>query len=986
MNPITMTHPSLSTLFDTAGSACEARSGAPLWLHGKAVWLVATGQIDVFLTKICDGLPDCALRPLFRVEEGQILCGLPETTTGDGWQLVAMGVPGNRLLRLERTQLQELVRRDPVIAAQTTQWLDQWVEQLTSPLANSVPAGATPLAVNAEQGAHADLGIEQGAAPGDVFLAQQRTVWLSPVVGQFRLFGRDDALIDADTAYFPLPRLSWMDATAAGSLRVLAGAAVLRDDQHWSGLDTFHRMLLTCLVAQIDSDDQQERQRLALKADNEVQNMRNATNRLAAILDRDGVAPAAAEQQGFPLLAACRLVGGASGIVFAAPLHNERISSAKRDVLCEIVEATRVRRRRVALKGVWWTQDNGNLLGFIEDGKHPVALLQTATGYTLHDPAHGAVRPVTAEVAAGLLPFAFIFYRSFGSTAVDLVSMLKFGGIGNLHDLLLVATMGVAGGLLGTVTPLATGMLFDSVIPGAERSQLVQLTLMLLAGAFATAMFELTRGFAMLRVEGKMDSAIQSAVWDRLLRLPTSFFRDYTAGDLAARASGINTIRQILSGNTLHTLLSALFAVFNLFLLFYYSVKLALLGIAMVVVAVLFNTAASYLHLRHGRILTAIEGQISGLVFQLLGSVAKLRTTGAESRAFSNWALLFARQQEHQFKATMVNNVLSVFNSVYPTVASMAIFFTIASFLAEDKAFSTGAFLAFNAAFGGFLGAMLSATSMFTTVLGIIPIYERAKPILQSATEISDSKAQPGQLSGQIELSHVSFSYTADGPRILDDISLNIKAGEFVALVGSSGSGKSTLLRLLLGFEAPASGSIFFDDQDLAGIDLGAVRRQLGVVLQNGQLLSGDIFTNIIGSAATLTLDDAWEAATQAGIADDIRAMPMGMHTIVNDGGGTLSGGQRQRLLIARAIVNRPRILFFDEATSALDNRAQEMVSASLDKLRVTRVVIAHRLSTVINADRICVMDRGQLVESGTYAELAQSGGLFAALANRQIV
>jgi ATP-binding cassette subfamily C protein len=315
----------------------------------------------------------------------------------------------------------------------------------------------------------------------------------------------------------------------------------------------------------------------------------------------------------------------------------------------------------------------------------------------------------------------------------------------------------------------------------------------------------------------------------------------------------------------------------------------------------------------------------------------------------------------------------------------MAIFFVVAFFLKEDNSFSTGAFLAFNAAFGGFLGAMLGATSILTTVLAIIPIYERAKPILETSPEINDSKVHPGQLAGEIEVSHVSFSYTPDGPLVLQDVSLQIEPGEFVALVGSSGSGKSTLLRLLLGFETASSGSIYYDHQDIAGVDLGALRRQLGVVLQNGQLMSGDIFTNIIGAATTLTLDDAWEAATQAGIADDIRAMPMGMHTMVSDGGSTLSGGQRQRLLIARAIVNRPRILFFDEATSALDNRAQEMVSTSLENLRATRIVIAHRLSTIVHADRIFVMDNGKLVQSGTYDELIGRDGIFAGLARRQL-
>ena len=977
-----MTHANLNDFFD-AGAPCEARTGNPLRLLGRdSVWLVSAGKVDVFLAKISNDHLNGALRPLFRVEAGQILCGMPETASAAGWTLVAMGAPGNRLLRVDRAAMQALLQHTPAAAGQAAGLLDNWVERLASPLTELPPASATLLALNAE---HAPKN-EYVAAPGAVFLSQHETLWLSPRAGEFRYLGRDEAVVRPEQAFFPLPRLSWLLTAAAGSLQTAGCLEFLRQDRNWAALDAYHGTLLACLITQAGAADQQELQRLERKADNDAQSIRSAMLGLAAILDQDGAPPGQAADAGFPLLAACRLVGNASGIAFATPPLGGKMDDPKRDVLGEIVEASRVRRRQVALKGLWWNKDNGNLLGYIDEGKRPVALLKTLTGYALHDPVQGTIEPVTAAVAANLQPFASFFYRAFGSTAINLMEMLKFGGHGISRDLMTTLMMGLTIGLLGMVTPMATGMLFDTVIPGAERGQLLQLTLALLAGAFAAAMFEITRGFAMLRAEGKIDSAVQSAVWDRLLRLPAPFFRDYSAGDLAMRANGINAIRRVLSGNTLHALLSAVFAVFNLFLLFFYNSKLALLGIALVVVAILFSTAGSLLSLRHSRKLADIEGRISGLVFQLLGSIAKLRTTGAESRAYCNWAMLFARQQEHEFKAAMVKNAMAAFNSVYPTVANIAIFLAIALFLGEDKTFSTGAFLAFNAAFGGFMGAMLGATAVLTTVLGIVPIYERAKPILQTPPEINESKAHPGQLNGAIEVSHLNFSYAADGPQILTDISLNIAPGEFIALVGSSGSGKSTLLRLLLGFEIPSSGSIYFDQQDISGIDLGALRRQLGVVLQNGQLMSGDIFSNIVGAGATLTIDDAWNAATQAGIADDIRAMPMGMHTVVSDGGGTLSGGQRQRLLIARAIVNRPRVLFFDEATSALDNRAQEMVSASLENLRATRIVIAHRLSTIVNADRIFVMDGGKLAQTGTYAELMDREGLFAKLARRQIV
>jgi ABC-type bacteriocin/lantibiotic exporter with double-glycine peptidase domain len=316
----------------------------------------------------------------------------------------------------------------------------------------------------------------------------------------------------------------------------------------------------------------------------------------------------------------------------------------------------------------------------------------------------------------------------------------------------------------------------------------------------------------------------------------------------------------------------------------------------------------------------------------------------------------------------------------------MAIFYLAAWLMKQPllKPLTTGEFLAFNAAFGQFLTAVLQLSASIVSVLSIVPLYERAKPILQTLPEVDQAKSDPGELSGNIEVSHLAFRYRPDTPLVLKDISMNIPAGEFVAFVGASGCGKSTLFRLLLGFEQPESGSVYYDGQELQQLDVQAVRRQMGVVLQNGKLLSGDIFTNLVGSSP-LTVDDAWEAARMAGFDQDIRQMPMGMHTVVSEGGGGLSGGQRQRLMIARAIVAKPRILLFDEATSALDNQTQAIVSKSLEELKATRIVIAHRLSTIIHADRIFVLDKGVVVQSGTYDTLIQQEGLFAELAKRQL-
>jgi ABC-type bacteriocin/lantibiotic exporter with double-glycine peptidase domain len=383
----------------------------------------------------------------------------------------------------------------------------------------------------------------------------------------------------------------------------------------------------------------------------------------------------------------------------------------------------------------------------------------------------------------------------------------------------------------------------------------------------------------------------------------------------------------------------------------------------------------------------AVSGRLSGLLLELINGIAKLRVSGTENRAFASWARSFARQKKLSVQSRTLGAALTVFYSVFPVLGSILIFYAMARLTEgqEVASLTTGEFLAFTTAFGQFQAAALELSGAFLSVLGAVPLYERAKPILDALPEVSAAKMHPGELSGNIEVKHVDFRYRADTPLVLRDVSVKIPAGRFVAFVGPSGSGKSTLLRLLLGFETSESGSVYFDDQDLTGLDIQAVRQQIGVVLQNGRLAPGSIFENIVGSAP-LTMEEAVQAARLAGLEDDIRAMPMGMHTMVAEGGVGLSGGQRQRLMIARAIVRRPRIIFFDEATSALDNETQSIVSRSLESLQATRVVIAHRLSTIINADYIYLMEKGAVVQEGRYEDLIHREGPFAELARRQIV
>jgi ATP-binding cassette subfamily C protein len=329
----------------------------------------------------------------------------------------------------------------------------------------------------------------------------------------------------------------------------------------------------------------------------------------------------------------------------------------------------------------------------------------------------------------------------------------------------------------------------------------------------------------------------------------------------------------------------------------------------------------------------------------------------------------------------------SLLGSVYPII-SMAVLFAVIVWVLEatkpTSGFSVGSFVSFNGAFGQFLAGVLGLVGALNTIVAVVPLYERLRPILEAPSETKADSATPGVMGGEVRLSHATFRYNPEGPPTLDNVSLKIASGEYVAFVGASGSGKSTILRLVLGFEQPESGAVYLDGLDLATLDLRAMRRQIGVVLQSGRLQAGSIFENIVG-AAPLTMDDAWEAARLAGLASDIEAMPMGLHTVLSEGAQGISGGQRQRLLIARALVRKPRLLILDEATSALDNRTQAAVKETLDKLNVTRIVVAHRLSTITDVHRIFVFDQGRLIETGGYKELLERGGHFAALARRQL-
>lgn len=940
--------------------------------RGGPAWRVAAGGVDLFLQRrSADDQPDGPLHHVMRAAAGELFFGGGADGLPDALALLAVPLPGTRLQVVGADLLQS-----PLAAAAVVALGEAWVGVLGRGL--SLPPAP-------RQGELLAAGATLDAPPDGILRAAERVAWVEVVAGQLLWMERDDCVVDAASGPLPVPRELWLKAAGNVSLRVPDADELWRDGRLLAALALHQRFVLRAIASASRQATAGERQRLQARAEQSLILTREALQKLLSVAGQDtGVAdPQAARRDA--CFAACQSIGRVAGIAFRLPNAADAVAMA-RDPVATIAAAARVRHRRVALKGRWWTGDNGPLLAVFADGGHWVALLPRRGGYDLHDPAGGPLQPVDEALAGRLSPFATMFYSALPDHALRLRDIITFSMRGRGADLAFVLALGAAMGLLGLAAPIATGSLVDTLIPSADRVGVWQMVGALVAAALATALFEATRSLAVLRIEGKTDSSLEAALWDRLLKLPVPFFRKYSAGDLALRVNGVNTIRRALSRTAVGSLLAGIFSIFNLLLLFHYSAPLAVVATLLVGFALLLTVAIGVVKLRYERQLSAVGGRLSALVYQYLNGIAKLRVGAAETRAFANWAELFARYRGLQFRAQHWGNVDHTLMTGYATLATVALFAAMGLWLAAtaDGRLSIGDFIAFSAAFGGFFAAMIGLTETAIGLLNLVPVYERTRPILETVPESDDDKAHPGELQGGLEIANLSFRY-GDGPEVLRNVSFSVRPGGYIALVGPSGSGKSTLLRLLLGFEKPNGGSIYYDNQDLATVDVQALRRQLGVVLQDGKLIPGDIFTNIVG-ASSLTVDDAWAAARLVGLDEDIEQMPMGMHTVIGEGASTLSGGQRQRILIARAIVHRPRLIYFDEATSALDNRTQAIVTASLDRLKATRIVIAHRLSTIINADRIIVMRDGEIVQTGNYASLIGETGLFADLAKRQIV
>ena len=640
-----------------------------------------------------------------------------------------------------------------------------------------------------------------------------------------------------------------------------------------------------------------------------------------------------------------------------------------------------IMRRNVKLEKGWYKDAFGPMLGVMRADALPVALLPLPfAGYYFRDPSTGEKRRLNKETAELFEPEAICFYRPLPQKKLgipDLILYLK--NCLSVSDLALLLGLTLMATLIGMLMPNITLALTGTVLESRNVPLLIGTAVFMVCVTVSSLLVETVRSLGMTRIETKTSLSVEAAIMTRMMNLPPRFFRDYSAGELSSRLDSVNQLCSLLIGNVFSMGITSLMSLLYITRIFHFAPALVLPALGVIVSTVVIALASALLQIKISRRAMELGAKNHGMSCALITGVQKIKLAGAEKRAFARWAHAYADAAELTYNPPLFLKVSGVITTAV-SLAGTILFY----FLAVKTRVTAPEYIAFSAAYGTVMGAFTSLTAVALSVAQIKPILEMAEPILKTEPESSENKAMVTRLSGTIELSNVYFRYTDSMPYVVDGMSLKIKAGEYVAIVGTTGCGKSTLMRLMLGFETPEKGAVYFDGKDISKLDLRSLRRRIGVVTQNGSLFQGDIYSNIVISAPQLTLDEAWEAAEIAGIADDIRAMPMGMQTIIAEGQGGISGGQKQRLMIARAVAPKPKVLMFDEATSALDNKTQKQVSEALDKLKCTRIVIAHRLSTIKNCDRILVLDKGHIMEDGTYDELIAKNGFFAELVARQ--
>jgi len=961
----------LAELAADSGTAVSCAGNLPLDMGDpRFVWFIETGAVDLFLVERHDGVEQSAPQHLLRADSGRLLPGVASRVADTTLGLIAKGLPGTVMRRLPATSLAAI--RSSELAAH----VDAWLMDVSAILSRDVPQRPRP-----------DVLVESGETPLTMSgtLSMRRGVaWVStpPKSGLFMDL-IDPAESDPDAAArIPLTPASWLTLTGELELSAQSSETLAEDGLLLPALADFHAVAfslerLNRRLAVVDQANLERARTTNRRVDEE--SARRRLFNLYGLPEPDG-----AVTQDSALSEALRTVGAHEGIDFKWP---ERSDASEADTLLrEVLDASGIRGRRVRLASQerWWVGDSGAMLAFRADDSRPVALLPGVLGpYREVDPVDRRSTRVTAERAASLRAEAWTFQQPLAASEAGPRDLLRLAVKGLRRDFVRFLMAGLLSGLIMLLPAIVVGIIVDDVIPTGEAGLLYLAGAALAAFALIRALLHVLQGMALMRLEGRVTSRIEAAFWDRLLRLPPGFLHRYPAGDLAMRGMTFQRLRDTVQGVVADGILSIVFLSPAFALIFFYD---AVLGVVTASVGLLSLMVTVAIGLRqmspHGRVIRAVHG-LAGRLFQLINGISKLRVDGAEGSAFAVWARDYREQKQAELELSALDSHLRAFGAALPLLAVATLL--LAATLPGGETMTAGDFLVIYTLFMLFQTAVARLGTSFSAVAAIVPALDQIRPFLAQPPETNADGEPAESLGGDILFDHVSFRYDADGPLILDDVSIRARPGEFVAIAGESGAGKSTLFRLALGLDEPSGGAVYYDGRDLKRLNLKQARRQIGAVPQEVQLYPQDLWDNIVGDNEDATVEDAWEAARLAAVYQEIAAMPMGMMTNVGASASVTSGGESQRIVIAHALLRNPRILLLDEATNWLDNERQSAIMDNLANLTSTRMVIAHRLSTLRQADRIYVMRAGKVVQEGSFDELVATEGVFQNLVRRQM-
>lgn len=949
-------------------------------IHEK-FFLEMSQNDNLFLGDVIPG----SLSFLINIKAGQCLFPFPFPVNQSIVKVIALATTKVKLRKLPLSIIKQKVLQSKKFENFFFNEIKEWLNSIATIFSTS---HSTHIDQYIDPGMEVELHKNKTLAISKKYSLENKhaTIWLRHKSGKLNLMQKKNIVLTGN--FFPLTQDNWLGCIEDTHIQALLEEQWLENwDSIMLGILNFHQLIIEVVVGNLSKRVEKEKVLIELKQKQDRNLLQETFRIMGSLLEKD-LAPIPPQSHD-PLLRACQLIGNIQQQIFTYPSRS--VAHNTQEKLYEISVASGIYYRMVLLSDKWWQGDHGPLLGFLNEKKmRPIALIPKKPGvYQIIDPDTKLTEEINQKNSQDVISNAVMFYRNFPAkdvlTSKDVFNFCLHGKRKELISIFFASFLGI---FISLFIPFAYKVLFDTIIPSLDTPLLLQLVIGLAVVSVSTAIFSMTREYSVLRLESLLDHDLEMALWIRLLSLPVNFFRKFTVGNLMQRISSISQIRTTVSGQMIRGMINAIFSTIYLLAMLYYSPILTLVGISILLIAFII-TIFSFLRtqpLEKKR--QDIQGVLNGKVIQIIMGLSKIRTNGVENRIFSYWAQKSILSKKLNLKIGNIKNFVDISNNTFNAMTTLAIFYVIMQMMGSGTTgtfafLSIGTYLAFNAAFVSFSQALLEFSHILMDMLSIYPMWLRGSVILKEPAEISMEKINPGKLRGEVQVDHVFFRYDKSSPLVTENLSFYAAPGEFIGIVGPSGCGKSTLVRLLLGFEVPHQGAIYYDGKDLSHLDLREVRNQLGVILQNSTTMDGTIRENITGGSIASD-EEVMQAVRMAGLESDIKSFPMGIRTVLTTGGATLSGGQRQRILIARALLNKSSILILDEATNALDNKTQEIVTQNLQRLEVTRIVIAHRLSTIRHANRIYVMDKGKVVDSGTFKELASRPGMFTELLERQ--